>query len=147
MRARVFLLLIGISGCGGPVPPEMPNPPPPYLPVAQLAFREAGAVAEAAQVLVAVQARPESALEVLARHNLTESTWNAMMYKLAADPKDAAAFVAAVNREKEHQAEIASALKEDSAKEESPLPIEPGSGQANPQPLGVDPPSGKSARP
>ena len=90
------LPLLGLVACGGPEPPEMPNPPPPYFAVPQFGSREVGVVGEAVQVHESIRQKPETANEVLARHNLTEATWDAMMFQVASDPKDSAAFVAAV---------------------------------------------------
>jgi len=92
----IGLLTVLLGGCGAPVPPEQPNPPPAPL----LVFSEPVLVAADVELAIAValelQRSPQQHASVLEAHALTSERWEDLLVEIASDPQASKRYAAAL---------------------------------------------------
>jgi hypothetical protein len=81
----ITLFLLG-AGCAGPGDEQKTEP----------AAQTGDIVSQAAEIARAIEADPDTAEQVLERHDLTVEEFEQMMYEIRADPELSKAFEAAV---------------------------------------------------
>ncbi len=79
------LLASLLGGCGAPVPPELPSPPPEPLLVHEVQVAPAD-LELAILVARALQERPGDPPAILAAHELNTETWERLLVEIAASP-------------------------------------------------------------
>lgn len=78
--------MLWLAGCGTEAPPA-PEPEPVVKP-------EASPVETAAAIAKAIDAAPDDADAILAKHGMTEQAYRALLYEIAEDPKKSMLFLA-----------------------------------------------------
>ncbi len=91
------LLTVLLGGCGAPVPPEQPNPPPEPLTVFSETTVQGSELELAITVAAALQRAPERHGEVLLEHGLTSERWETILVNVASDPEASQAYAAALD--------------------------------------------------
>ncbi len=90
------LLIVLLGGCGSPVPPEQPSPPPEPVMAFSQSVVEAVDVDLAIVVAGELQQRPEQHSAVLQAHDLTSEGWETMLVAIASDPQASQRYATAL---------------------------------------------------